>query len=70
MHPLFLLEGVEHPTKFSKEGPLTGPQFLEGAAGKGRGEFSRGGVQFFDKKIESEIFNDKKVYKEEFFVLL
>ena len=50
MHPLFLLEGVEHPTKFSKEGGLTGPQFLEGAAGKGRGEFSRGGVQFFDKK--------------------
>ena len=49
---------------------MTGPQFLEGAAGKGRGEFS-GGVQFFDKKkLESEIFNDKKVYKQEFFVLL
>ena len=32
--PPFLQRGVEPPTKFSKRGGLTGPQLLEGVAGK------------------------------------
>ena len=33
---------VEPPTKFSKRGGLTGPQLLEGVAGKEGGDFFRG----------------------------
>ena len=52
---------VEPPTKFSKRGGLTGPQLLEGVAGKEGGEFFQGGLQFSHKnKLKSEIFNDKK----------
>ena len=49
----FLLPGlggerVEPPTKFSKRGlGLTGPQLLEGVAGKEGGDFFQGeGLQF------------------------
>ena len=44
--------GLEPPTKFSKRGVLTGPQLLEGVAGKEGGDFfQRGGwVQFSHKK--------------------
>ena len=71
--PLFLLGGVEPPTKFSRGGGgLTLPQFLEGAAGKGWGDFLKGGgCNFLTKnKLKSGTFNAKKVYKQELFVLL
>ena len=44
---------VEPPTKFSKRGGLTGPQHLEGFAGKEGGDFYQGGggVAIFTKKI-------------------
>ena len=44
--------GVEPPTQFSKRGGSTGPQFLEGVAGKEGGDFFQGGrgVQFLHKK--------------------
>ena len=39
---------VEPPTKFSKRGGLTGPQFLEGVAGKEGVTFFKGeGVAIF-----------------------
>ena len=55
--PAPFLLGVEPLIKFSKRGDLVGPQLLEGVAffmGGG------GGVAIFTK-IESEIFNDKKI---------
>ena len=60
MHPPFCWgggRGVEPPTKFSNRGggSLTGPQVLEGVAGKEGGE-----VAIFTQKIKSEIFDDKK----------
>ena len=52
--------GVEPPTKFSKRGGLTGPQLLQGVAGKG-GDFFQGVYNSHIKnKLKSEIFNDKK----------
>ena len=65
-------ERAEPPTKVSKSGGLTAPQFLEGVAGKEGVTFFRGGgCNFLTKnKLKSGIFNDKKVYKQEFFVLL
>ena len=54
-------------------GGLTGPQLLEGIVGKGGGglTFSRaGGCSFHIKnKLKSEIFNDKKKYKQKYFFL-
>ena len=43
---------VEPPTKFSKSGDLTGPQLLEGVAGKEWGDFFQGewGVAIFTSK--------------------
>ena len=52
MHPplFFLLGRVEPPTKFSKRGGLTGPQFLEGGCWE-RGEWLFSGrLQFSHKK--------------------
>ena len=47
----FLLEGVEPPTKFSKDG----------GCWKREGDFFRGGCNFVTKnKVKSGIFNDKK----------
>ena len=44
-----------------KKGGLTGPQLLEGVAGKEGGDFFQGGCNFHIKnKLKSEIFNDKK----------
>ena len=43
---------VKPPTKFSKRGELTGPQLLEGVAGKVRGDF------FQREGEKSEIFNN------------
>ena len=43
-------EEVEPPTKFSKKGGLTGPQFWEGVAGKEGVTFFRGGGCNFTKK--------------------
>ena len=52
---------VEPPTKFSKRVCLTGPQLLEGFAGKEGMTLIRRGLQFSHKnKLKSEIFNDKK----------
>ena len=48
---MHLWQTGEPPTKFSKSGGLTGPQLLEGVAGKE-------GVS--ENKLKSEIFNDKK----------
>ena len=57
VHPLPLSAGaggggvVEPPTKFSKRGGgLTGPQLLEGVAGKEGGDFFQGELQFSCKK--------------------
>ena len=54
------------PTKF-----LTGLQVLEGGYWESGGDFFQdgGGCNFSIKKLKSGIFNDKKVYKQEFFVL-
>ena len=65
--------GGEPPTKFSKRGGgLTGPQFLEGVAGKeGMTFFGReGGYNFSTKnKLKLGIFNNKKVSKQELFAM-
>ena len=53
---------VALPTKFSKRGGLTGPQLLEGVAGKEGVTFFRGVAIFTQQKIKSEIFNDKKSF--------
>ena len=61
--PFLLGGGFDPPTKFLKRGPgLTGPQLLEGGgvAGKEGVTFSRGGCNFHQKKLKSEIFNGKK----------
>ena len=58
--------GVEPPTKFSKRGggALTGPQLLEGVAGKEGDDFFQGaggggGCNFYIKnKLKFEISND------------
>ena len=43
--PLPFCRGVEPPTKFSKRGrDLTGPQLLEGVAGKKGDDFFQGGA--------------------------
>ena len=47
--PLSAGRGVEPPTKFSKRGDLTGPQLLEGVAGKEGVTFFRG-LQLSHKK--------------------
>ena len=48
---IFLLGGRgEPPTKFSKRGGLTEPQFLEGRYWERGGDFFQGGLQFLDKK--------------------
>ena len=72
VHPLpFLLGGVEAPTKFSeREGAWQdlnrgGWLFLMGWGWRGGGR-----LQFLHKnKLKSEIFNDKKVYKQKCFSL-
>ena len=47
---------------------LTGPQFLEGVAGKDGVTFFRVGCRFYIKnKLKSEIVNNKKAYKQKFF---
>ena len=46
--------GVEPPTKFSKRGAFTGPQFLEGVT------FFRGLHFLHENKLKTEIFNGKK----------
>ena len=52
--------GVSLQPNFQKGGGLTGPQLLEGVAGKEGVTFFRG-LQFSHKnKLKSEIFNDKK----------
>ena len=63
---------VELPTKFSNIGGegegLKGFSFQRGVAGKERGERSQGALQFYMKnKLKSEIFNDKKVYRQKCF---
>ena len=61
---------VEPQIKFSKTGGLTGPQLLEGVAGKERVTFFRGSCNFHIKyKLKSEIFDDEKVYKQKYFSL-
>ena len=48
-------EGVKTPTKFSKWGTFTGPQHLEGVAGKEGGEFFQGGGAVFTYKINQNL---------------
>ena len=62
---------IEPPTKFSKRGGSTGPQLLEGVAGKDGGDRFRVGSCYFHikNKLKSQIFNDKKVYKQNIFSL-
>ena len=63
--PFWKGRGGELPTNFSKRrGGLTGPQLLEGVAGKeGADFFQEAGLQFSCKnKLKSEIFNDKKKF--------
>ena len=70
--------GVEPPTKISKKrgGDLTGSQFLERVGGKEGGDFFQGaggsgvGCSFYIKnKLKSQVFNDRKVYKQKCFSL-
>ena len=63
--PPFPLGGTEPPTKFSKREGLTGSKFLEGGLlGKRGWPFSGGCNLYIKNKLRSEIFNDKKVYKQ------
>ena len=63
--------GVEPPTRFSKRGCLTGPPLLVGVTGKDGSDFFQGGCAFHIKnKLKSEIFDDKKGYKQKSFSLL
>ena len=49
---------------------MTGPQLLEGVTGKEGRAFFQGGCTFHMKnKLKSEIFNDKKGYKQKYFSL-
>ena len=50
-----------------KKGGLTGPQLLEGVAGKEGVTFFRGVAIFTQQKIKSEIFNDKKSFQAKIF---
>ena len=44
---------------------MTGHQFLEGGCWERGGGLLQGGCNFYPKnKLKSEIFNDKKVYKQ------
>ena len=65
--------GVEHPTKFQKEGGLDKTSLLEGGCWERGGDFfqGEGGLQFSLKnKLKSEIFNEKKkVNKQKYFSL-
>ena len=66
--PPLLQGGIEPPTKLKKRGGLTGSQLL--VAGKEGGDFFQEvGVQLSHNKLKSEIFNDKKVYKQKYFSL-
>ena len=69
MAPTYSL-GVEPPNKFLKRGGLTGSQVLDVVAGKEGVTFFSGGCSFYIKKLNSEIFNDKKVYEQNYFSLL
>ena len=54
--------GVEPLPSFQKRGEggcVTGPQFWEGFAGKEEGKFFQGRVAILQKKLKSEICNDK-----------
>ena len=55
--------GVEPPTKFSKMRGLVGPPFLEWCCWERGGDFFQGGLQFFNNKVNSGMFNDKKFIK-------
>ena len=58
--PFFVVEGggegwwVEPPTKFSKRGGLVGTSTFRG------GLLGKRGMQFSQKNLKSEIFNDRK----------
>ena len=57
--------GVEPPTKFSKRGLDRTSTFRGGLLGQRGVTFFRGGCNFHQKnKLKSEIFYDKKVYKQ------
>ena len=82
VYPPFLLEGwggwgLSLRPKFQKKGGgLTGSQFLERVGGKEGGDFFQGaggsgvGCSFYIKnKLKSQVFNDRKVYKQKCFSL-
>ena len=62
--PLYFSWSVKSSTKFSKRwgmGGLPGSPYLEGVAGKERGDLFQEGLQFYKKnKLKSEMFKDKK----------
>ena len=61
---------VEPPTQFFKREHLTEPRFLEGCCWERWGDlFEEGGCNFFINKLNSEIFNNKKVYEQKCFSL-
>ena len=65
---VFMLPDV---TKFSKRGDFTGPQLIEGVAGKERGwHFSgrEGGVQFSHKKQNLECLMTKNFINKNIFL--
>ena len=54
-------------TKFSKKWSLTRSQFFKGVTRKDRGDFYLENPRFWIKnKVKSEIFDDKKVYKQKY----
>ena len=62
---------VEPPTQFFKREHLTEPRFLEGCCWERWGDlFEEGGCNFFINKLNSEIFNNKKIYEQKCFSLL
>ena len=70
-NPPFLQGELSLQPNFQKKGRgLTGPQLLEGGCWERGGvTFFRVGCNFYKKKLKSEIFNGKKVYKQKYFSL-
>ena len=69
VHPRFCWGGLNLSPNFQKGG-LDRTSTLRGGCWKRGGvTFFRGGLQFLHKKLKSEIFNNKKVYKQKYFFL-
>ena len=64
--PAFLLEGLNLLPNFQK-GWFDRTSTLRGGCWKRRGNFFQGVAILQKKKLNSEIFNDKKSYKQKYF---